>query len=49
MNSITYVAMDTHKKEHQIAMLLAGETQMRQWTVANRAQDLKRIVKKIQK
>jgi transposase len=47
--SITYVALDTHKKEHQVAMLLAGEDQIRQWRVLNRKQDIHRMVKRIQK
>jgi transposase len=48
-DSTTYVALDTHKKEHQVAMVLAGEKQIRQWKVLNRAQDIRRMVKKIQK
>jgi len=47
--SITYVALDAHKKEHQVAMFLAGEDRVRQWRVPNRAQDIGRMVKKIQK
>ena len=47
--SITFIALDTHKKEHQVAMLLAGETQVRQWRVLNQAQEIRRMVKKIQK
>lgn len=47
--SITYVALDTHKKEHEVAMLLAGEEQIRQWRVPNREQDVRRLVRRIQK
>jgi len=47
--SITYVALDTHKKEHEVAMMLGGENQVRQWRVLNRPQDISRMVKKIQK
>jgi transposase len=45
----TYVALDTHKKEHQIAMRVGGEDQVRQWTVQNRVEDIRRMVRKIRK
>ena len=45
----TYVALDTHKKDHQVAMLVEGETEVRQWTVQNRAEEIRRMVKKIRK
>jgi len=47
--TITFVALDTHKKEHCAAMQLAGENQIQQWKVPNREQDIRRMVKKIRK
>lgn len=46
---ITYVALDAHKKEHQVAMLLPGEDDAETWTVANTAQEIRRMIKRIQK
>jgi transposase len=45
----TYVALDTHKKEHRVAMQLGAEEQIQSWTVPNRMKELKRMVKRIQK
>jgi len=30
-NSITYVAMDTHKKQHKITLLYAGDDEIIIW------------------
>ena len=48
-SSITYVAMDTHKKDHKIALRYPGEEQMVQFTVKNNARDIKKMVTKIKK
>ena len=41
-SSITYVAMDTHKKDHKIALRYPGEEQMVQFTVKNNVRDIKK-------
>ena len=48
-SSITYVAMDTHKKDHKIALRYPGEEQMVQFTVKNNVRDIKKMVTKIKK
>ena len=48
-SSITYVAMDTHKKDHKIALRYPGEEQMVQFTVKNNVRDIKKRVTKIKK
>jgi len=46
---ITYVALDAHKKEHRVAMLLPGGDQFEEWTVANTAEEIRRMMKRIRK
>jgi len=46
-NQITYVAMDTHKKQHQIALQYPGQTEIVAFTIANTLRDLQKMVKKI--
>ena len=48
-NSITYVAMDTHKKEHSVALHYPGNEQIVQFSVKNTARDIQKMVKKIKK
>jgi transposase len=48
-NSITYVAMDTHKKQHKVAVHYPGDEQIVQFSVKNNARDIKKMVKKIKK
>ena len=48
-NSITYVAMDTHKKQHKVAVHYPGDEQIVQFSVKNNARDIKEMVKKIKK
>ena len=47
--TITYAAMDTHKKEHTVAWLdpQTGETEI--FTVANNAKSIKKMVKRLQR
>lgn len=47
--SITYVGMDTHKKDHKIAALFPGQAELLEATVPNRASDIRKLVQKIQK
>ena len=46
-DSITYVALDTHKKEHTVALLLAGQDQPEVWAVRNTQRDVRRMVRRI--
>ncbi len=46
-NSITYVAMDTHKKQHKIAYQQPGQMEIIECTVLNTARDIKKMVQKI--
>ena len=48
-NSITYVAMDTHKKEHKVALNYPGSEEVFEFTVKNSSPEIKRMVKKILK
>ena len=46
-NSITYVAMDTHKKEHSVALHCHGQEEIVQFTVKNTVREIAKMVKKI--
>ncbi len=48
-NSITYVAMDVHKKQHTIAMILPGDDEVYQWTINNDARQIKRLTNQLRK
>lgn len=48
-NSITYVAMDTHKKDHKIALHYPNDEQIFQFVIKNTAADIKKMVSKIKK
>jgi transposase len=48
-NTVTYVAMDTHKKEHKVALHYPGDEQIVQFAVKNTARDIKKMVKNIKK
>lgn len=45
----TYVAMDTHKKEHRVAVLDRQTGALQEFTVKNTVQDITKMVKRIQK
>ena len=47
--STTYVALDAHKKQHTVAMLLPGEEEAEVWTVPNTARDIRRMVRRVRK
>lgn len=46
-NSITYVAMDTHKKEHKIALHYPGQQEIVNLTVKNTSSEISKMVKRI--
>jgi len=47
--NITHVAMDTHKKQHQVAWVHPDSGEIQEFTVANTAREIERMVKKIRK
>lgn len=47
--SITYVAMDTHKKEHTVAWRHPGQEEVLRFAVKNTASDIARMVRRISK
>lgn len=46
-NNITYVAMDTHKKQHKIALHYPCREEVVEFTINNTARDIKKMVNKI--
>jgi len=48
-NNITHVAMDTHKKQHAVALAYPDTGEILVFTVKNTAKDIKKMVKKIQR
>jgi transposase len=48
-NNITYVAMDTHKKDHKIALHHPNDEQVIQFVIKNTADEIKKMVAKIKK
>jgi len=46
-NSITYVAMDTHKKEHKIALHYPGQQEIVNLTVRNTSSEISKMVRRI--
>jgi transposase len=48
-NSITYVGMDTHKKEHKIAAVFPGQEAIVEMTIPNRVRDIDTMVKKLRR
>ena len=48
-NSITHVAMDTHKKQHAVALAYPDTGEIQVFTVKNTVTDIKKMVRKIQR
>lgn len=48
-NNITYVAMDTHKKEHSAALHYSGQEEIFRFSVRNNVREIKKMVNKIKK
>ena len=48
-NTITYAAMDTHKKQHKIALQYPGREEIVECTVENTAEAIRKMVSKIRK
>jgi len=47
--SITYVALDTHKKDHKIAISFANQTDIVEASVKNTADDIRKFISKLKK
>jgi len=47
--SITHVAMDTHKKQHAVALAYPDTGEIQVFTVKNTVKDIKKMIKKIQR
>ena len=48
-DSTTYVALDAHKKEHKVAMLLPQVDMPQEWKVVNTAVDIRKMVRRIRR
>ncbi len=48
-STITKVAMDAHKKQHQVAYCQPGMDQITEFRINNTVKDVKKMVKKIRK
>jgi len=48
-NSITYVAMDTHKKQHRVAMGYPNDEGIVEFSVKNTASEIRKMVRKIKR
>ena len=48
-NSITHVAMDTHKKQHRITLHYPYHEEIVEFTINNTVRDIKKMVNKIKK
>ena len=46
-NSITYVAMDTHKKEHHVALHYPGQEEIVRFTIKNTAREITKMTQKV--
>lgn len=48
-NIITYVAMDTHKKQHKVALNYPGQKETIEFSIKNTVRDINKMVRKITK
>ncbi len=44
---ITYVAMDVHKKQHSIAIILPGSDQVTTWTIHNNDREIVKSINQL--
>jgi transposase len=43
----TFIALDAHKKEHKVAMILNNGATLEQWTIRNTDREIKRMVRQV--
>ena len=48
-NNITYVAMDTHKKQHRVALVYPNDKQKVEFSVKNTPAEIRKMVRKIKR
>jgi hypothetical protein len=48
-NSITYVAMDTHKKQHRVALVYPNDEQIIEFSVKNTPAEIRKMVGRIKR
>ena len=48
-NTITHVAMDTHKNHHRVALVFPDTGEIQEFTVRNTPKDLAKMVNKIKR
>ena len=46
---ITYVAMDTHKKQHKVALVYPNDEQIIEFSVKNTPTEIRKMVRKIKR
>ena len=46
-NNITFVAMDTHKKEHRVALIYPNEEEVIEFSVKNAPTEIRKMVRNI--
>jgi transposase len=47
--SITYVAMDVHKKQHEVAVMYGDSGELQRFTVANTEKELAKMIKRLRR
>jgi len=48
-NSMTYVAMDTHKKQHRVALVYPNDERIIEFSVKNAPAEIRKMVRKIKR
>jgi len=48
-DSITWVGVDAHKKEHRVAVRVVGSDDIEEWTIGNESREIERIFKRLVK
>lgn len=46
-DSITYVGMDTHKKQHKVALIYPGQDEIIEFSIKNTVVEIRKMIKKI--
>jgi len=48
-NTITYVAMDTHKKQHRVALVYPNNEEILEFSVKNAPAEIRKVVRGIKR